>query len=580
MKRIRSNLTLLAIIAFFIFGIWIRLTNLGKIPVGLYWDEVAILVEAKAISQTGRDLHGQPIIQAIFPSYGDYKLPGYIWAAALAVKAFGVSAFSVRLPSAIIGILTPLIAGCLGLFLLNWKNVKFSKLNSQTLMLAIVVTVVLSPWSILFSRTAFEGNLGQFFLACSILVLFWKGKSFWIKILSAVLGLFAVYTYFSVRFVWPVLWLMFVGAEFFWLIKKSSLKSFTSWAAWISLHLLLPLLIFTLGWLIMIKSPLYAASNQFRLSSASILTLDWAIESNELRQKAGNSLFYRLVFHRHVLLGRELLLNYADNLSPAFMFMTGDPNLRHGTGVHGLFLLPFSLCLLIGLIYGFRRFPFAFSYLIVWWLIALLPASVPETTPHALRSLNALVPISVIIGFGLWILYAKLINYAHHPTKFLRIISTSSLGIFSFCLLASFGQFYFYYLNWYPSTSSFAWQGGYAAVAQKIDLDRTKVDQVYVLPFDSLFFLWYEAFSKAPATDFQFLPKTNYQFNQVHNITFNEIEIPKRLLINDNQLFVGKKRDLESLLPLINELKPQGVKIEEITGVNADSTFLFIYAFR
>ena len=72
--------------------------QLGKNPVALYWDELAIGIDAYSVAQTGKDIYGHNRLQAIYPSYGDYKAPVAIWLTSLSVKFLGLSEFSVRLP--------------------------------------------------------------------------------------------------------------------------------------------------------------------------------------------------------------------------------------------------------------------------------------------------------------------------------------------------------------------------------------------------------------------------------------------------------------------------------------------------
>jgi hypothetical protein len=92
---------------------------------------------------------------------------------------------------------------------------------------------------------------------------------------------------------------------------------------------------------------------------------------------------------------RELLQNYADHFNLEFLVVSGDPNLRHGTGQIVIFWWPLpALWAVIG---GQPKTSLFFGHGF-WWLAVLLPATVPETTPHALRSLNALLPISILIG--------------------------------------------------------------------------------------------------------------------------------------------------------------------------------------
>ncbi|HQM16026.1 MAG TPA: hypothetical protein PLM16_02345, partial [Candidatus Woesebacteria bacterium] len=54
-----KNLLLLCFFLAILCGLWVRFYRFGSIPVGLYWDEVAIAADAKAVALTGFDLHQQ-----------------------------------------------------------------------------------------------------------------------------------------------------------------------------------------------------------------------------------------------------------------------------------------------------------------------------------------------------------------------------------------------------------------------------------------------------------------------------------------------------------------------------------------
>ena len=88
----------------------LRLIGFGQQPAVTYWDETAILIDAKAIAESGKDMHGGSMWQLIFPSYGDYKMPVLIWLAAISVKLFGATQFALRLPSLLAGIGTVLVS--------------------------------------------------------------------------------------------------------------------------------------------------------------------------------------------------------------------------------------------------------------------------------------------------------------------------------------------------------------------------------------------------------------------------------------------------------------------------------------
>src|SRR5258708_39966526 len=85
------------IILFFIIlaGGLLRFYNLASNPPGLYIDEVAIGLNSYDILTTGRDEYGTPWPLA-FKSYGDYKMPGYIYMTAVSIVLFGKNEFAVR----------------------------------------------------------------------------------------------------------------------------------------------------------------------------------------------------------------------------------------------------------------------------------------------------------------------------------------------------------------------------------------------------------------------------------------------------------------------------------------------------
>ncbi len=509
----------------FLWSLFLRVYQLGSVPTGLYWDEVAILIDAKSVAETGKDMHGRPWYQVIYPSYGDYKLPVYIWATAASVKLFGANDLAVRVPSAVAGFSTILISGVLIKKLLELESGQrlgagHRNQNKRQIVplpkLAGVLTslsVALSPWSILFSRTGFEAHVGQALLAASILFAVMSLKNRWLILLSPVLGLLATYSYFSVRFVWIGVFLVFAFL-FIALPKLRSWehnikRSFTE----LILAVVLPLIIFGVGLLPMLKSPLYAASNTFRLSTDSVLKNDAdVIQSNVYREQAGNTRLDRIIFYRWWLTGKKLLSNYADNLSLNFLFVSGDPNLRHGTGEHGLFFLIFMPFFFIGWYALFRSYPKIAFLFFCWWMFSLLPASVPNTTPHALRSINALLPLASVIGVGLAVSFLML-------RKTGSLLSTLSFSGFSFVLIISLLQFSQFYFSIYPSLSASAWQGGFEEMAMQIFIQRDNKKAVYVMPFDDRFYLWLLAYGPYTPQQIQQLPKTQFQvrdFDQIY----------------------------------------------------------------
>src|SRR3990172_10102 len=98
MKRV---LALLGVITF--IAVFLRLFNLGKTPIALEWDEVALGYDAYSIIQTGRDQFGH-FLPINFRSLDDWKPPLYVYSSIPGIFLFGLNDFTVRLPSAVFGL--------------------------------------------------------------------------------------------------------------------------------------------------------------------------------------------------------------------------------------------------------------------------------------------------------------------------------------------------------------------------------------------------------------------------------------------------------------------------------------------
>ena len=95
----KLNIKLLILLGIFVIAFILRFYKLGDVPNGLYQDETSIGYNAYSIMTTGKDEYGK-IFPLYFKSFGDYKLPIYIYSAIIPIKLFGLNAFAVRFPSA------------------------------------------------------------------------------------------------------------------------------------------------------------------------------------------------------------------------------------------------------------------------------------------------------------------------------------------------------------------------------------------------------------------------------------------------------------------------------------------------
>ena len=108
MRFLRSHTSILLLIIIVGIGFCLRFINLGTIPNGLYQDETAIGFNAYSILHTHKDEYGVTF-PVYFKSFGDQKLPAYIYATSVSIRTFGLNAFAVRFPSALAGSLMVLV---------------------------------------------------------------------------------------------------------------------------------------------------------------------------------------------------------------------------------------------------------------------------------------------------------------------------------------------------------------------------------------------------------------------------------------------------------------------------------------
>src|SRR5579872_6857837 len=99
MKQSRLVLVLIVFIACLL-----RFWQLGNTPSSPDWDEVALGYNAYSISETGRDEYGA-FLPVVMRSFNDYKPALYSYLIIPVIKTFGLSVFSIRVPSALFGVL-------------------------------------------------------------------------------------------------------------------------------------------------------------------------------------------------------------------------------------------------------------------------------------------------------------------------------------------------------------------------------------------------------------------------------------------------------------------------------------------
>ena len=471
------NLTIATII---ILAVVLRFFQLGNVPPSPYWEEVALGYDAFSILKTGRDHHGHWFPLVAFESFGDWKPGFYIYSIVPSIFLFGLNTFSIRLPSALAGVSTVVGTGILAQQLFSTRKISDQRLDKSQRWLPIVIMLItaIEPWGILFSRGAWETNLATALILWAIICVFAQSQRAQnariprYLIISSLLTAFAMYTYHAARISAPLM----VFAAFVFTENDQA----KSWKNRIQRNIRLKRLLIPAVTICLLVFPLVSnlASNTVtnRFTTTSIFSdLSIITTSNHLKEIAGNSLVSRLLFHRYLLFGKEIVLNFLKNFDLGYLFLHGDTNPRHSIQFTGqLYPLSFILALL-GLSTLFYRYRSRVLLFCCWFLFGLLPSTLVVGSPHAVRSLAIFPFWCMIIGIGLH----RLVIWLSRTTAIKRNLSTSILSI---VFIAQICAFWMYYTEIYPVKYSREWQYGYKEMIAEVNRLALKFpdDQIYI----------------------------------------------------------------------------------------------------
>lgn len=349
-----------ALLILVLLGLGLRLFHLDSRPLGFTWDEAALGYNAYSLLKTGRDEYGK-ILPVILKSFGDYKPGVYAYLAVPSIATLGLNEFSTRLPSAVFGTLLIVIVYLL----------------TRNIFAALLLAV--NPWSLYFSRGAWEANIAVTLTTLAAL-LFIRRR----YLLSALFFSLTFFAYQGAKMFTPflILSLLFIYRPNIKLLIKPLI---------ILIFLILPIL---LG--------LSTQSGRLKVFSVFSYTRRPDTIREILRQDNGSSFLFSL-FHLELIdQGRGVLQRYLSHLSPYFLFFAGDwQNFRHSVPYYGYFHIPELLTILLGSIVLLRTNNQLTKLLGAWLILAPLPSALSRDLVSGVRALPLLVPLVIISGLGL-----------------------------------------------------------------------------------------------------------------------------------------------------------------------------------
>jgi hypothetical protein len=338
----------------------LHLWKLGTVPAGFYVDESSIAYNAYSVAKTGADEYGiaHPLFFRCFDNHQD---PVMIYSIAPLVNAFGLTEGVARFPSALFALLA---AAAFALVTHEYCRNRWFALLGGTVF-AIV------PWVFPISRTVMAGYTPMLFgmaLGWWLLLVALRRSSFPAAVGAGFAWAFAMVAHNMGR---PITALLLIA--FALLYRRRLLAHWKRAVTFAVAHAcaLAPMIVSVLS---------SGAPLTTRFGKISIFVDDPAL---------GESL-------------RRFFSRYIEYFSPGFLFLRGDSNLRHHTGVGGeLFvsLLPLIVAGLYVLLRG-RRERAEYRFVLLGLLLSPAAAALTMERMHATRSLPCVLfwLLATVIG--------------------------------------------------------------------------------------------------------------------------------------------------------------------------------------
>ncbi len=439
----KKNLILLFL---FIVSFWVRIYQVEELPSILNRDEAALAYNASLITATGQDEWGKTWPLSL-ESFGDYKLPGYVYFLVGLFKVLPQKDWVVRLPSIIAGSVLVVLAFFFA------RAAKFRKPWAWLFTVLIATT----PVFFFYSRIAFEANLALTLFISALVLLLSKAKGkrqIIYDLLALLLILLSVFTYNT-----PLLLLPFFLPVIIWLRGRKT------WKKWLIPVIGLCLITGVAGYQLLSLSTQKSGITIFQDETS------W-INSVSYRQQF-SGVWQTVVGNKYVYYSYLVSQNYVKSLSSSFL-VNGQgghpwhslPNHGHVLEVVYFFGIIGILSIIFELLTAIKKSKFTRKIrirasLLYLLLVSLLPAVVTVDAPHATRSLLFFFFFNLFTLFGL--------KHSYHFIRDHTQIKKDALFIaFSILLITlSFRYFNDYFVNYSHQQQSL--KPGFEEIIQQTD---------------------------------------------------------------------------------------------------------------
>lgn len=524
---------------------FLRIYKVNQYPMGLNADEAALGYNAYSLLKTGRDEFGHPW-PINFQSFNDWKPGFYVYLTIPFVAILGLNEWAVRLPSVILGSLTVAIVYFLAKKIFQEKKAFFP--------IAAAFLLAISPWHLHFSRGAWETNVATFLITLGIYFFYLaleKPKYYFLSVLSLVLSMF---TYHSARVVAPLLGL---GIFIFYWRKIFTKENFRQ------LVLSSVFGVFSLGVLFFSMTGQAGTS---RFSGVGIFAdqgpLGRLIEMRDQHTEPYS--LWSKILHNKVL---EYFIQFGDNylrhFGGNFLFISGDEIQRNRVPEMGQMYLLEAPFLILGFYFLLKKRPQNYQFIFWWLAVAPVASAMTFQSPHAIRALNMVVPLTLIAAYGL-------VNSLSFLKKELSpIFYFVAFGLLVLVYSWNFGFYLHQYYVHYPQTYPYAWEGGFRDLVSYIQSQENRFEKIYVTNHYDQPYILFAFYLKYPPEKLQkeakLTSRDQFSFSTVTHFGkfyFGPID-RERLAGERNAMIVGTPEEISESATIVKRINlPKAKEIE------------------
>ncbi len=350
------------------------LSHLKESPPGFYIDEALPGYSAYSILKTGKDEYGYTL-PLVFRFYGSYNPPIFTYLCVLAIQLWGLSVVTIRVVSALAGVL------CVPVMYLLLKELKITK--SIYVILSGTLLFAITPWLVFYSRIGYEVVvafllllLGVFFSVKSIKSPKWLFLSFIFLSLST-------YAAYAERFVAPLYILGFI------ILLRKKLK--------------LKIILLSLALAALTQLPnIYLLTTPAFFPKSNLFAQNLAPQAEKIMHIVPFPLRLVLSFTR------EFSSQYMEYFSPRSLFFVPDPDRQRSFPDISVFFSWMFVLFIPGLYKLWKKRKKIKSKIIILLLvISPLPAALTHDPFSTHRALPLLLPFSLIMTLGMAAIYSK-----------------------------------------------------------------------------------------------------------------------------------------------------------------------------